>query len=88
MKEESKNNISGKQENRNDIKTTFVNGKVVNCNKLNLRKEPSIKAEILMELVYGNRVQVLQDYDDEKFYHVCSEVGIEGYCMKEYISVK
>ena len=62
-------------------------GKVDNCKKLNIRKLPSRDAEIISELVEGSKVMVDEKESTALFYKICTEHGIEGYCMKDFIKV-
>lgn len=62
-------------------------GKVNNCNKLNIRKLPSRDAEIVSELVEGSEVMIDEKESTALFYKICTEHGIDGYCMKDYITV-
>ena len=62
-------------------------GKVDNCEKLNIRKLPSRDAEIVSELVEGSKVMIDEKESTELFYKICTEHGIDGYCMKDYITV-
>lgn len=61
---------------------------VVNCAKLNVREEPSPRAEAVAVIDASNEVVV---YDSESFgnyYKVCTASGIEGYCVKDYLKLK
>ena len=62
-------------------------GKVNNCEKLNIRKLPSRDAEIVSELVEGSKVMIDEKESTALFYKICTEHGIEGYCMKNFIKV-
>ena len=62
-------------------------GKVSNCKKLNIRKLPSRDAEIVSELVEGSEVMIDEKESTALFYKICTEHGIDGYCMKDYITV-
>lgn len=62
-------------------------GKVNNCKKLNVRKLPSRDAEIVSELVEGVEVMIDEKESTALFYKICTEHGIDGYCMKDYITV-
>ena len=66
----------------------FVIGVVVGCGKLNVRKQMSTTADILCELPVKSEVQVFADENNDEWYHVITASGIEGYCMKKYITVK
>lgn len=65
-----------------------VTGVVGNCIRLNVRKKPSIDAEILTALEAGSEVLLLEDEMENGFYKVCTASGLEGYCMCEYIVIK
>ena len=62
-------------------------GKISNCKKLNVRKLPSCDAEIVSELVEGSEVMIDEKESTALFYKICTEHGIDGYCMKDYITV-
>ena len=62
-------------------------GKVSNCKKLNIRKLPSRDAEIVSELIEGSEVMIDEKESTALFYKICTEHGIDGYCMKDYITV-
>ena len=62
-------------------------GKVSNCKKLNIRKLPSRDAEIISELVEGSEVMIDEKESTALFYKICTEHGIEGFCMKQFIKV-
>ena len=62
-------------------------GKVSNCKKLNIRKLPSRDAEIVSELIEGSEVMIDEKESTALFYKICTEHGIEGFCMKNFIKV-
>ena len=62
-------------------------GKISNCKKLNIRKLPSRDAEIVSELIEGSEVMIDEKESTALFYKICTEHGIDGYCMKDYITV-
>ena len=62
-------------------------GKINNCKKLNVRKLPSRDAEIISELVEGSEVMIDENESTALFYKICTEHGIEGFCMKQFIKV-
>ena len=64
-----------------------IKGVVVNCTSLNVRKEPEPKAEIL-GTVDANCELIIDDTNStEEFYKVCTAAGIEGYCVKYFITI-
>lgn len=71
--------------------TKSVFGTVVNCEKLNVRSESSVKSEVLFTINKGEEVEIVEDKSTDDFYAVIfgndKEVIIEGYCMKKYIKI-
>ena len=63
-------------------------GIVHNCNRLNLRKEPSKKSDILCVIRKGTELMIEADFINDEWYGVYTSAGIGGYCMKEFISIK
>ena len=64
-----------------------VEGMVVNCARLNVRKEPNKNATVIRVLDNGNVVMIDLENSTEDFYKVSTPSG-EGYCMKNFIEVK
>lgn len=62
-------------------------GKVSGCNKLNVRKLPSKSAEVVSVIDDGAEVMIDEDASTVMFYKICTEYGIEGYCMKKFITM-
>lgn len=62
-------------------------GRIHGCKKLNVRKMPNPNAEVLIEIVEGAKILIDEKKSTAVFYKVCTECGIEGYCMKQYIKV-
>lgn len=62
-------------------------GKVVDCVKLNVREEPSIKADVVFEIPVGSTVFIDETCSTDEFYKICTEHGVEGYCMKKFIEI-
>ena len=62
-------------------------GKIVGCKKLNVRKLPSRDSEVIIELVEGSEVMIDEKESTALFYKICTEHGIEGFCMKNFIKV-
>lgn len=62
-------------------------GKVNGCKKLNVRNLPNQDAKILCEIVDGSEVMIDEAGSTATYYKVCTEYGIDGYCMKKFIKV-
>lgn len=75
-------------------KVIFVQMKVnQNCSLLNVRKEPSLKSDIICELKQGTVLNINLEKSTEEFYYVASQIidtitknPIHGYSKKEFIS--
>lgn len=67
----------------------IVDGFVSGCTKLNVRSEANKDSKILC--VINEKAEVLVhvvENDSGDFYKVRTSSGIEGYCMKKYITIK
>lgn len=62
-------------------------GKIHGCKKLRVRKLPNPGSEIISELIEGVEVMIDGKSSTSTFYKICTEHGIEGYCMKDYIKI-
>lgn len=60
---------------------------VTDCAQLNVRQEPNKTAKVVCVIAKGTEVQVDVDKSTEDFYKV-SVSGKEGYCVKQFISIK
>ena len=66
---------------------TIITGFVTGPYKLNVRKEPSIDSDVVSVIDSGATVTVVDESNDT-WLKVRTEAGNEGYCMKQYITVK
>ena len=64
-----------------------VTGTVVNCNKLNVREQMHTRATVLCVLPAASEVKVIVNEVHNEWYHIFTETGIEGFCMKKYIQI-
>ena len=65
-----------------------VTGVVKECAKLNVRTHPSMLASVVTEIKAGTKVVINETESTEDFYKVCTEAGVEGFCMKKFIAVE
>lgn len=72
---------------KGDVQSPVLFG-FVNCLKLNVRREPNAKAEIVTLISALTEVVIDMDASSDDFYKICTATGIEGFCMKEYITIK
>ena len=84
------------EENQNEPTTdnlgqcTFKQALVAKCTKLNVRKEPSKNAPVICVIAKDNEITVNIDESTDDFYKIYTEskdVLVEGYCVKEFISI-
>lgn len=62
-------------------------GRVVNCEVLNVRKEPSINASVICTVNESSEVEIDEDASTDEFYKVALVNGVTGYCMKNFVEV-
>lgn len=78
--------------NDNDVATIDTNGNltgiITGCKKLNVRKEANVEADVLCVLNENTELTIDTANSTDTFYKVCTAAGIEGYCMKMFVSVK
>lgn len=59
----------------------------VNCKMLNVRETPDIESEVLTVIHKNSEVMIDPSMSTDEFYSVCTETGIEGFCMRDFIEV-
>ena len=65
-----------------------VTGTVTGELKLNVREEPSLKGKVLCTIPVGARVKIDTEGSTNGWYKVQTKEGVNGFCMKKYISAK
>lgn len=72
------------------IKSPFlyeaVKGKVDKCARLNIRKEPSVTADVVSIIKKDDIVYIDKSFENDEFYRI-RYGAIKGYCMKDYIEI-
>ena len=63
-------------------------GVVIDCSSLNIRAKSNINSEIIATVKAGTELLFNEDESVNEWYKVCTEAGIEGFCMKKYISIR
>ena len=61
-------------------------GIVFGCEKLNVRKEPSINSYAVCQFPCNMEVEIIEDKSVAAWFYVRNSDGVEGYCMKKYIN--
>lgn len=73
--------------NENDSVDNFnENGTVIGCEKLRVRPTPDTDQEEITLIYNGSVVKISPEESTEEFYKIKTDDGIEGYCMKSFIS--
>jgi uncharacterized protein YgiM (DUF1202 family) len=71
-----------------DTKMDII-GVVTNCQRLNVRSAPSSDADIICSIPANTVVTITDDSEEiHPFYKVCTAFGVEGFCIKLYITVQ
>lgn len=63
-------------------------GHVANCESLNVRNKPNVKSNVLCVIKKGDKVKIDDGESTNDFYKVILKSGVEGFCMKKYITVR
>lgn len=63
-------------------------GKIRDCDKLNVREEPTTEAKVICKLDKLSEVQIDKTNSTKEFYKVLTSTGVNGFCMKKYMSIK
>lgn len=69
-------------------KVTVYIGKIRDCDKLNVREEPTIDSKVVCKLDKLSEVQIDKSNSTRDFYKILTSTGVNGYCMKKYMSIK
>ena len=67
--------------------TESLIGVVSGCTKLNIRKESNITSEPVCIVPEKSVLLIDQDLSTDEWYKVYTEAGMEGFCMKKYVTV-
>lgn len=63
-------------------------GQVSGCAKLNIRSAAKFDSNIICEIPCGTEVEINEEESSGDYYKVCTSSGIEGFCMKTYITIE
>ena len=64
-----------------------IEGAVSGCAQMYVRSEASVDSEPLGIIKCDAKVQIYESESTSDFYSVCTETGLEGFCMKKFISI-
>lgn len=89
---EDHNVVESVVENKEETVMTvqYVDGVVSGCDKLNVRSESNKESNVLCVIAKDSVVKVDLTEDDSanEFYKVVTPSGVEGYCMKKFITIR
>lgn len=74
------------EENKPAVYTVSKAGTVANCFRLNIRKRPSLEAEIVAVLSKDDDVEILDESTANGWLPVLLSDGTKGYTMVQYIN--
>lgn len=63
-------------------------GVVSNCLKLNVRTEPNKDSDVVAIVKNLDELKIDLVTSTDDWYAVCTVAGIEGFCMKNFVSVE
>ena len=73
----------------NEDTDVTLTGVVTGCERLNMRKKADKDSDVITILAKDTEVIIhTSESTTEEFYKVSTHSGLEGYCMKKYISIK
>lgn len=62
-------------------------GVVTDCLKLNVREFPNTTAPILGVITAATELIIIEEESTADFYKICTSAGLEGYCMKKFVTI-
>lgn len=80
-------NVEELLETEDAVEEETVVGVVIGCEKLNIRKEPAIKSDVLCTVPVNAVLVIDVNESTNEWYSVITESGCNGYCMKKYVKV-
>lgn len=67
---------------------TKILGTVSDCSRLRVRKAANPSAPVICELDVDTKVMIDKAGSTNDFYKICTEAGIEGFCMRKFITIE
>lgn len=65
-----------------------IRGKVIGCEKLNVRSKPNVSGEIRCTVLKNETVEIDEKKSTSEWYHVTAGSGVKGYCMRKYVGLE
>lgn len=70
------------------MKTKHETTGVATCLRLHIHSKPDLNSEIICKVRYLTELAIDIDGSTDDFYKVYTATGAEGFCQKEYVTVK
>lgn len=70
------------------MKTEAMRTGVVNCLRLHIHTEPSLESDVVCKVRYLTELEVDLKNSTTEFYKVFTAIGAEGFCEKDYVTIK
>lgn len=70
------------------VPVKVMTGIVVDCYQLNVREEPNVFSDVHGTISRNTKVAIDEPESTDEFYKVCTETGLEGFCMKKYVEIR
>jgi len=67
---------------------TMLIGIVTSCTKLNIRNSPDKTAEVVGQVFVNSELVIDVEKSNDDWYCVCTSAGVEGFCMRDFVTVK
>ena len=62
---------------------------VSNCSRLNIRKKPNLNANVVCVINAGTELTVVRPFKiGDEWVRVSTKDGVEGHCMRKYVTSK
>ena len=76
------------EESVNEVKNSKTIYGVVDCAKLNIREQPNMSADVICIVARDAELLIGEEESNDEWLYVCTNTGIEGYCMRKFVAVK
>lgn len=80
-------NVEELLETEDAVEEETAVGVVIGCEKLNIRKGPTINSDVLCTVPVNAVLVIDENESTNEWYSVITESGCNGYCMKKYVKV-
>ena len=68
--------------------TAPVVGFVVDCGRLNIRKNPVVGAAVVIVIPAGSKLTIDEGEVADGWISVSTEAGVKGFCMKKFVAIR